>query len=305
MNRGKTFYLLLLLLVTFFWGITFPIIWNALQYIGPVDFLALRFAVAAAIMVPFTIRRKVGNLKLTIRYSFWAGLLLFLGYYFQTVGLVYTTPAKSGIITGLYVVMLPLVSFTYLKMKVARMEILASAVAFAGLIVMSTGALGNTSVQIGDFMTLICAVAYTYQIAYVSRHSAEIDTVNFTFYQLLFVAIFSAISIPTFEPYVFTLNAFSVFAVVFTAIFASVFAIYVTNRALIFVEPTAAGVIYVGEPIFAALSSVILTGEVLSIYTIIGGAMMVFAMFMITLQKHLKEKNHSPVSEAPLEGKLP
>lgn len=290
MNRGKTYYLLLLLLVTFFWGVTFPIISTSLKFIGPVDFLALRFSVSALLMLPFILRKKPENFGKTVRYGFVAGLLLYFGYYFQTVGLVYTTPAKSGIITGLYVVLLPLVSYTYLKKRAGRIDIIASMIAFAGLIIMSAGEVQNTSVQIGDMLTLVSAVAYTYQIAYVSKHSAEIDSTHFTFYQLLFVAVLSAATIPTFDPYRFQINAYVIFTIVFTALFAGVLAIYVSNRALIFVEPTAAGIIFVGEPVFAAVFSVILTGEYLSYFTILGGALMVFAMFAITYQKYASER---------------
>lgn len=299
MTRGKTYYLLLLLLVTFFWGITFPLIKVSLQYIGPVDFLALRFFVSAAIMLPFVLVRKMENIRLTAKYSFIAGLLLFLGYYFQTVGLVYTTPAKSGIITGIYVVLLPLISYTYLRKKAGRIDVLASVVAFAGLIIMSIGSVGNAGVQFGDVLTLICAVAYAYQIAYVSKHSGEVDSVNFTFFQLLFVSVFSLIAIPTYEPYLFELNSYVIFTVVFTAFFAGILAYYVSNKALIYVEPSAAGIIFVGEPVFATLTSVVLNVEQIGIYIIAGGSLMVSAMFITTFYRYLSEKkkrkaNHSP-----------
>lgn len=291
MKPGKTYYLLLLLLVTFFWGITFPLIKNSLQYIGPVDFLAVRFSVSAALMVPLVVKRGRPHSRKTLTYGLVAGFLLFLGYYFQTVGLMYTTPAKSGIITGLYVVLLPLISYTYLRIRTERSDVIASVIAFAGLIIMSAGELGNSTVQYGDLMTLVCAVAYAYQIAYVSKHSPEIDSVHFTFYQLLFVSLFSIAALPTYEPYRFVLNSYVIFTIIFTAVFAGVFAIYITNRALIFVEPSAAGVIFVGEPVFAAIFSVILTHDYLSYYTIGGGSLMVFAMFIITYRKYITEKN--------------
>ncbi len=303
MKKGKTYYLLLLLLVTFFWGLTFPLINNSLYYIGPVGFLALRFFISAAIMLPFILRRKSENIRLTVKYSFIAGFLLFVGYYFQTVGLVYTTPAKSGMITGLYVVLLPLISYTYLKKNVSRVDVIASVLAFSGLIIMSLNSGGNSGVQFGDLLTLICAVGYAYQIAYVSKHSSEIDSLSFTFFQLLFVAVFSVIALPTFEPYKFELNTYVIFTVIFTAFFAGILAYYISNRALIYVEPSAAGVIFVGEPVFAAIFSVILTHEQLGIYIITGGSLMVFAMFITTFYRYISEKRLK--SAAQLRDSLP
>lgn len=294
MIRGKTYYLLLLLLVTFFWGVTFPIIQVSLQFIGPVSFLAIRFAVSAGIMLPFVLVRKRENMRNTVKYSLIAGFLLFLGYYFQTVGLVYTTPAKSGIITGLYVVLLPLVSFTYLKKKVSRIDIIASMIAFSGLIIMSIGSGNSSRIQTGDLLTLVCAVAYTFQIAYVSKRSHEVDSVYFTFFQLLFVSVFSFAAIPTFEPYKFTINAYVVFTIIFTALFAGILAYYVSNRALIYVEPSAAGVIFVGEPVFAVISSVVITGEILGSYIIAGGSLMIIAMFITTFYRFMSERKLRP-----------
>ena len=100
----KLFYMFMLLLVTFFWGVTFPIIKTALQYVSADAFLAFRFLIATALMGILV--RKGGDFRKrrNILTGFTAGFLLFLGYYFQTVGLDYTSAAASGIITGIYVV---------------------------------------------------------------------------------------------------------------------------------------------------------------------------------------------------------
>lgn len=288
MNNSGVKYLALLLLATVFWGMTFPIIKTALDFISPVTFLALRFTVSAIVLVPFVWRFRSKISAHTVKLGVVAGLLLFLGYFLQTVGLDYTTSANSGIITGLYVILIPLISYTYLKMRIFRMDIFASILAFSGLIVMSLSSISGIGIQTGDILTLLSAIAYAYQIAYVSKHSHEVDSFLFTFYQILVVAILSALFIPTFEPFKFSLNDFVIFTIVFTALTAGVFSIFVSNRALIYVEPTAAGVIFVGEPIFAALFSVILLNEKLSLLTLVGGIMMVSAMFIVTYARHVR-----------------
>lgn len=286
MKRPIIFYMLLLLLATIFWGLTFPLIKTALNYISPVSFLAIRFSVSAAVLVPVAYRLRAQINHATLRLGLIAGVLLFLGYYLQTVGLNYTTSANSGIITGLYVILLPIISFTYLRMKIHTVDVVASVIAFSGLIVMSLSSLSHTGIQFGDVLTLFSAIAYAYQIAYVSKHSHEIDSYLFTFLQIAVVAILSAILIPTFEPYKFSMNWFVIFTILFCALTAGVFAIFVSNRALIYVEPTAAGVIFVGEPVFAALFSVLLIGEKLTSLTLVGGIMMVSAMFLVTFTRY-------------------
>ncbi len=286
MNR-KLFYLGMLLLVTFFWGVTFPVIKISLEYVNPVVFLILRFAISSIVMLPFLAGnhslRRANDIKLGIS----AGFLLFLGYFLQTVGLQYTTSSQSGIITGIYVVLLPLISYIYLKRSPARIEVLASFVAFAGLIIMSAGSIDNPSYFFGDILTVISAVAYAFQIAFVSKYSAGLDTKVFTFYQLFSVALFSSFFLPFYLTSV-VINDYVLFTLFFTAILAGVLAIFITNRSLVYVEPTAAGVIFVGEPVFAAIASVLIIGTPLGIYTLIGGTVMVLAMFMTTFDSYLR-----------------
>ena len=286
----KLFYMFMLLLVTFFWGVTFPIIKTALQYVSADAFLAFRFLIATALMGILV--RKGGDFRKrrNILTGFTAGFLLFLGYYFQTVGLDYTSAAASGIITGIYVVILPLISFLFLHNKVSRMDVYASVIAFTGLIIMSAGSSAGFGSRLGDLLTLICGVAYAVQIAYVSRYSGSLNSYTFTFYQLLAVTIFSFAAIPISPGGIGTFNGYVIFALVFTAIFGSIFGYYVSTIALIYVDPAAAGVIYVGEPVFAALASVIIAHEALGISVIIGGTVMVAAMLMTSLDKYLKTK---------------
>lgn len=294
-ERGQFVYLGLLLLVTFFWGLTFPLIKNALSFISPVLFLSLRFLLSALLMVPF-LRNRNAVSRTNIKYGFIAGVFLFVGYYFQTVGLEYTTAAKSGIITGTYVVLIPVISYLYLRKSITRMDTLASIMAFGGLITMSAGNLSNTTVQLGDILTLICAFGYAFQIAYVSKFARNLDSTVFTFYQMLTVGVLSTIAIPTYSLADQVINYYVIFTIFFTAAFAGVFGYYINTRALVFVEPTTAGIIFVGEPIFAAVTSVVINKEVLGTLGIIGGAVMVLAMFVTTYDKYLTQKRARELS---------
>lgn len=294
-SRNQFLYLGLLLLVTFFWGLTFPLIYNSLAFVSPVLFLSLRFLLSSLLLLPF-LRKKNAFSRTNMKYGLIAGVFLFIGYYFQTVGLEYTTPAKSGIITGTYVVLIPVISYFYLRKKITRLDTIASVMAFAGLITMSAGSVSNTSVQLGDILTLICAIGYAFQIAYVSKYAKNLDSTVFTFYQILAVGILSTIAIPTYPMSHQTINYYVVFTIFFTAIFAGVFGYYINTKALVFVEATTAGIIFVGEPIFAAITSVIINGEVLGPLGLVGGAIMVLAMFFTTFDKYLARKRARSVS---------
>jgi len=293
------YYSIFLLLITFFWGVTFPLIKVSLEYISPLPFLALRFSVSTIIILPFVMRNRQFRDRKAMIYGFWAGFYLMLGYVFQTIGLLYTSAGASGLITGLYVVILPLISIVYLKTRVSRIIIISSITAFTGLIIMSTGAFSGALGWFGDILTMMCAFSYAANLAYLSKRAAEFDSYVFSFYQLLMVAVFSALAIPFIPGERFVLNTYVIFTILFTAIFAGVLAIFVTTKAMIYVEPSVAGIIFVGEPIFAALTSVWLIDEHLSLYTIIGGTIMVIAIFIVTLSKYLENRSPASVSRFP------
>lgn len=288
-NKNQFVYMALLLLVTFFWGLTFPIIKTTLDFISPVLFLSLRFLLSAVFLLPFLKNRNALS-RDNVKYGIIAGALLFIGYYFQTVGLEYTAAAKSGIITGTYVVLIPIISYFYLKKKIRRMDSVASVMAFAGLIIMSAGNVSNSQVQLGDLLTLICAFGYAFQVAYVSKHSRNLDSTVFTFYQILIVGVLSTVAIPTYPLAHQVFNYYVLFSIFFTAAFAGVIGYYINTKALVFVEPTTAGIIFVGEPIFAAVTSVIINKEVLGLLGLIGGGVMVLAVFLTTFDKYIANR---------------
>ncbi len=290
----KIFYYLLLLIVTFFWGVTFPLIKVSLSYIDPVPFLAIRFGLSTVLFLPFVIGNKNLFKKENVVVGIIAGSYLAAGYVFQTIGLLYTTAAASGLITGLYVIILPGLSVIYLKLPLSRVIVVSSVMAFAGLIIMSSGSFFSGSLAwLGDVMTLVCAFSYAFQLAYLAKYSPRTDAYVLSFYQLLITAIITILMVPVFPHSNFVLKPYVIFTIIFTAIFAGILAIYVMTRAMAFVEPSLAGIIFVGEPVFAAISSVFLTTEIITLYTVIGGVIMVSAIFLVTYSKYREDRKDS------------
>ena len=173
------------------------------------------------------------------------------------------------------------------------MDWIAVLLAMFGLVILSGGVSGSSSVEFGNVLTIICAVGYAIQIAYVSKHSSHIDSMKFTFYQMLTVTILSMITIPTFSVYYDLYSPLVLFTIVFTAIFAGIMGYFIMNRALIYVKPEKAGVVLVTEPIFAAIFSYFLVNDRIGIYTIIGGSIMVLAMFLSVVDSYAKNRNNN------------
>ena len=280
-------YSLLILISTLSWGVTFPLVKMSLEYMSPVIFLAIRFAVSALFMLPFI--KRPWNLK-GLRQGITAGFFLFLGYYFQTVGLYYTSPAISGFITGLYILLVPIIMFLFYNHRISKIDIIAIFLAMSGLAVITLGELSNFSFQFGDILTLICAVGYAFQIVYVAKNNT-LDMVKFTFFQMATVSLFSTMLIPTFQVYANFDAPVLIFTVGFTALFAGVVAYFITNKALVYVKPERASVIMISEPVFAAIFSVVIANYEITIYILVGGALMVLAMLVSIVLNSKKQGN--------------
>lgn len=278
-----------LLAVAAMWGISFVWMKDILDQQDVFSFLVSRFIVAALVMLvanPKVIARL--NRTLLLKGSL-IGTALGLGYIFQTLGLERTTPAITGFITGLYVVLTPLIGALILKEKLTISAWFYIALATVGLGVLSINGL---SIGTGELFVLISAFLFAAHILLLSRWSRDFDAYTLTLVQLATCAIVSGIPA--------SLNGFiappdtQVWAVViFTAVFATFFAFVVQTWAQARISATKVAVILTMEVVFAALFSVALGAEPLTLRIVLGGSMVLVAMVMIVQPKVTPTKNDS------------
>ena len=270
-----------LLAVAAMWGISFVWMKDILDQQDVYSFLVSRFVVAALVMLvanPKVITRL--NRELLIKGSL-IGTALGLGYIFQTLGLERTTPAITGFITGLYVVLTPLIGALILKEKLTIQAWFYIALATVGLGVLSITGL---SIGTGELFVLISAFLFAAHILLLSRWSKDFDAYTLTFVQLATCAVVSGVPA--------SLNGFvappdtQVWAVVvFTAVFATFFAFVIQTWAQARISATKVAVILTMEVVFAALFSVALGAEPLTLRILLGGSMVLVAMIMIVQPK--------------------
>jgi drug/metabolite transporter (DMT)-like permease len=170
---------LALLLTTLIWGATFPATKAALEQIPPFSFLFLRFFLGVVLVgVGFLLwRLRLHREPAVLRASAIATCWLFLGYVLQTVGLRYTTASNSAFITALYVVTVPLI-----LRRFDRQVWLATGIATAGLwLLVKPSASGN----LGDLLTLGCAVSFAAHIACLERFTREVDAPSLFAWQMM------------------------------------------------------------------------------------------------------------------------
>lgn len=273
-----------LLTNTIIWGATFALIKGALDDSSPMIFVALRFGLAALLLYPFIYRQLLKVDKQTLLAGSILGFFFFSGFATQTIGLNYTTATKSGFITGTFVVFIPVLQLIIERRRPKWFNIVSILLVLIGLILLSTRGeyfldlideLGS-DFNIGDLLTLICAVLFAFQVVYVDVFTKKHPYMPMVFMQLLitglggvvFAVIFSSFGIETIK---FSLSPGLIYAVLYTSIFASIIATIIQLKYQKIVSPTKAGIIYSFEPIMAALFAYFLLSEKISNFGLLGG----------------------------------
>ena len=270
-----------LLTVSAAWGLSFIVMKDAIQRQSVNNFLFTRFTLAVIVMIlirPQTI--KLFNKDLLQRGGL-AGIFLGLGYIAQTLGLERTGAAITGFITGLYVVLTPLIASIVLKEKITKFTWLCIAVATFGLGLLS---IRGFSVGIGEMFVLASAVLFAAHIIALSKWSLGRDVYAMTVIQLTMCAILAGLASAV-EGYSLPPDRGVWSVVIFTAVFATAVAFIVQTWSQAHMSATKVAVILTMEVVFAALFAILLGGERLTLQTAIGGILVVVAMYLIVLKE--------------------
>jgi drug/metabolite transporter (DMT)-like permease len=270
-----------LLTVSAAWGFSFIVMKDAIQRQSVNNFLFTRFTLAVIVMIlirPQTI--KLFNKDLLQRGGL-AGIFLGLGYIAQTLGLERTGAAITGFITGLYVVLTPLIASFVLKEKITKFTWLCIAVATFGLGLLS---IRGFSVGIGEMFVLASAVLFAAHIIALSKWSSGRDVYAMTVIQLSMCAVLAGIA-SAIEGYSLPPDDGVWGVVIFTAVFATAIAFIVQTWSQAHMSATKVAVILTMEVVFAALFAIVIGGERLTVQTAFGGVLVVVAMYLIVLKE--------------------
>ena len=270
-----------LLTVSAAWGFSFVVMKDAIQRQSVNNFLFSRFTLAVIVMI--LIRPQVIKLftKDLLQRGGLAGVFLGLGYIAQTLGLERTGAAITGFITGLYVVLTPLIASIVLKEKITKFTWYCIAVATFGLGLLS---IRGFSVGIGEMFVLASAVLFAAHIIALSKWSSGRDVYAMTVIQLSMCAILAGLA-SAIEGYSLPPDSGVWSVVVFTAVFATAIAFIVQTWSQAHMSATKVAVILTMEVVFAAAFAIVLGGERLTIQTAVGGVLVVVAMYLIVLKE--------------------
>jgi drug/metabolite transporter (DMT)-like permease len=275
---------LALLAVAAAWGSTFFLTKDLLLRIDVADYLALRFAIAAAALVAVHPRAIAKLSNLDRGRSVALGITYGVAQLLQTEGLRHTSASVSGFVTGMYVVFTPLLAAVILRSRIGRWAWIAVALATVGLGVLS---LRGLSLGIGELLTLASAALYALHIVGLGAWSTPANAFGSATLQMIVIVVVCAIGA---VPGGFSLPGSGPdwLRVVYMALVAGAFALIVQTWAQAHLAPTRAAIAMTMEPVFASSFAVLFGAESVTWRMLVGGALVLSAMFLVELAPRRK-----------------
>lgn len=262
-----------LVLVTVIWGTTFVVVKEALDTIPVALLLAVRFTLAALLLAWAKWDRRAVVPALVL------GLLSFAGFATQTAGLAITSASNAAFITGLSVILTPLVARVWLKRALSARVLLAASVALAGLGLMTLRN-GFAAVNAGDLLVLVTALTYAMYIVYLGEVAGKVRGTSLAMMQHLPMAALAWLWAAPEVGKLASVPIGTYLAILYLAVVATALVAVVQTYAQRVVPAHLAALIFVLEPVFAAGFAMLLIGERLGTLGWLGASLILVAMVL-------------------------
>ena len=287
----------MLLAASFFWGTTFVAQILGMEGLGPYTYAAARFALGVLFIGALWLlyrdkraeQRHAGTFRSGFRAGIPVGLAMFVGVTLQQVALLYTTAGKTAFITTVYIVLVPLAA-VLLGQRVRAVQWGGAVLAFAGVYFLS--AHGETTINTGDLLVLICSFFWMAQILLIDRYARAVDAIELCFMQMIVCTIGSAVLAAIYESFAWS----DIWGAAVPILYAGLFSCGVAYTCQIlgqaYVEPTQAAILMSTEAIFAAVAGWIVLGETMSGVQLLGCALLLGGALMAQVRGTGKSQNN-------------
>ena len=279
---------ILLLITAMIWGFAFVAQRSGMEYVGPFTFNAVRFTLGGISLIPLLLINKRRNFrnehlsppssnKILLKGGTIAGIILFFGASFQQGGMVYTNAGKAGFITGLYLILVPILGIMF-KQKTTAAIWLGAVIALVGLYLLSVNE--NLSIDLGDLLVLASAVFWGFHVLVISRYSPKTDPIQLAFFQFMFCAFLSLIISIIIE----TTTLQNILAASVPILYAGVVSVGIAYTLQVVaqqdVHPSHAAIIMSLEAVFAVIGGWIVLNESIPLRGLIGCGLMLTGMII-------------------------
>ncbi|MEG1493432.1 MAG: DMT family transporter, partial [Gordonibacter sp.] len=282
-------YKALLVVATIIWGLSFVVMKDAVDVLEPAYLIGFRFLATGAILLVLFFRRIKVAFATEVRKDYLVkgiilGVLCYLAFWVQTIGLDHTTPGKNAFLTATYCVIVPFAWWIIARKRPTAFNLLAAVLCVVGIgLVSLQGSLGELAMGYGDLMTLVSALLFAVHIVYVSKFSQTNDVLVLTTFQFVVGGVcgiaygmgFETLPPPSALTPSFWMN------MAYLVVFASCIALVIQNVALAHVPPAQASLFLSLESVFGVLFSVLLYGEEVGL-RLVGGFALIFVAIVVS-----------------------
>ena len=278
---------LAILSITVVWGSSFIIMKNLVEQVGVFAYLTLRFVVASMLLLVLFRRQMARVRPVDLRNGAVIGLLLFLGMGLQVTGLQFTAASTSAFVTGLNVVMVPVLSAVLLRKQPPLRAILGVVLATTGLFVLTGGF--SQQWNRGDTLTLLCACCFALQIIFIDKFNTQTDARLNAVIQMVVAALLFAVVWIGFERSTIHFSWPLLLTVLYTGALGTAFAFGVQTIAQQYTSPTRTALIIACEPVFGAIFALLVPGtdgvrEILTLSMVVGSLLILGGMILSELK---------------------
>jgi drug/metabolite transporter (DMT)-like permease len=277
--------------LTVIWGSTFVLTKVILESASPFVYVALRFTLASLVFSALFFRRIRAMSKEAFVSGLVLGVLLFIGFVVQTVGLKYTTASKSAFITGLMVVFTPIFQLIIERKPPKLGNVLGVILVAAGLYLMTSPK--GSELNKGDALTLVGAIAFGLYTVYLDIFGKKHDPAHLSIVQFVLTALLAACCIPFLETAYLSVSTNFLWILFYLTIMPTVVALYVMAKYQQYTTPTRSAIIYSMEPPLAAIFAFFIVGEILGLGGIIGGALILTGLIVSELADFLFKRTQT------------
>lgn len=266
------------------WGTGFLATKMAIDFgISSSTIMAVRFIIAA-IIIYIVFKKKLKNFtKTEVKYGITTGLLLFLAFFAQTIGLEYTAPSNSAFLTSTYIVMVPFISWIMISRKPTKRVFAAVLISIIGIAILTNIFSTAARFNVGDTLTLICAFLFACHVSFLEISTKKMGTEKLTFLQFCTSAVLSLMSFIfiDFDSIYKVKSVMGFLPVIYLGIFSTCIAFFMQTRAQKNTRSSKVAIILSTEAVFASLFSILLGYEVLTINLIIGGILVISSVMIM------------------------
>lgn len=291
-KKTSIFFSLLLLFTAMIWGFGFIVVKNSLDYLSTLYLLAFRFSIGFLGMALVSIKIITQINKKYLLQGMLLGGCMFLAFWFQIEAVNYTTVGKNAFLTAAYVVFVPLLSWLLYKKKVKVQVIVATLLCFTGIGLLSLDS--GLSINLGDVLTLICAVFYALHIVFSSKFFDQGSSpVLLNVLQLGFAALFAWFFALLTEPFpIAGINHDTLIGILYLGICCTMLAFLFQALGQKHTSPTVASIILCTESVFGVIFSIIFLHEQMSVRMVTGCTIIFIALILTQIE--IKPLSHNP-----------